>query len=303
MYMMEYLKGFNEANITDEFLSELKDFCEMNLVYLMDDGLQVKVKSLLGSHLSCVTLVYPLDIAKNFDGIKDHIIPFFTRLNSQYNVITFGQLPWTVSNSTVSTAKNSNQIVFGYQNVVNSTVFSRIYTVDDVIGDSLDSDNNLIVEIKFYVSSNDDVIKPVKRSIGSRVKKFLGFNESVGNLQDELHDLCDTCLSPLVDDGFTYEVTPTWNGEFDIRLSKPYSSTIDDLSLHQLYDYTEVMDRFIPLVRILSTRYDVRECIYFYTTEEWDINKKVFSLEQIMNDEGPDFLVTSVKLTVKSRKG
>jgi len=57
------------------------------------------------------------------------------------------------------------------------------------------------------------------------------------------------------------------------------------------------------LVRILSTRYDVRECIYFYTTEEWDINKKIFSLEQIMNDEGPDFLVTTVKLTVKSRKG
>ena len=296
--MGRYLKSFNEGNITDEFLSELRDFCEMNLVYLMDDGLQVKVKSLLGSHLSCVTLVYPLDIAKNFDGIKDHIIPFFTRMNSQYNVITFGQLPWTVSNSTVSTIKNSNQIVFGLRrdNVVNSTVFSRIYTVDDVIGDSLDLDNNLIVEIKFYVSSNDDVIKPVKRSIGSRVKKFLGFNESVGNLQDELDDVCDTCLSPLVDDGFTYEVTPTWNGEFDIRLSKPETN---DLSPHQLYDYTEVMDRFIPLVRILSTRYDVRECIYFYTTEEWDINKKVFSVDQILNDEGPDFLVTPVKLIVK----
>lgn len=121
--------------------------------------------------------------------------------------------------------------------------------------------------------------------------------ESVGNLQDELDDVCDTCLSPLVDDGFSYEVTPTWNGEFEIRLS-----FTDGGRINKLYDYTEVMDRFIPLVRILSTRYDVRECIYFYTTEQWDINKKVFSVDQIMNDEVPDFLVTSVKFTVKGFK-
>jgi hypothetical protein len=106
--MMEYLKGFNEGIITDEFLSGLQDFCEMNLAYLMDDGLQVSVekhpiyngRDISGpgdnypispdfdSYLSLVTLRYPLAagtfellVQKDWNDIKDVIIPFFTRLN------------------------------------------------------------------------------------------------------------------------------------------------------------------------------------------------------------------------------
>lgn len=333
MYMMGYLKGFNEGNITDEFLSELKDFCEMNLVYLMDDGLQVScVKhpiynvrdiSMPGdnfdfdSHLSCVTLRYPLApgtfellVQKDWNDIKDVIIPFFTRLSREYNVITFDQLSIAKTASLLGKVNNS-QVQFGLRRttVVNpgltSGGFRKNFTVDDVITDRLDLGTNLIVEIKFYVSCNDEVVPVKKKSIGSRVKDFLGFNESVGNLQDELDDVCDTCLSPLVDDGFTYEVTSTWNGEFEIRLSKLESNVLDRSGgiIPELYDYTDVMDRFIPLVRMLSRRYDMSEWIYFYTTEEWDINKKVFSVDQICDDEKPGFLVTRIKLTVKGRKG
>ena len=114
------------------------------------------------------------------------------------------------------------------------------------------------------------------------------------DLQDELDDVCDMFLLPLQDDGFTYEVRPAWNGEFDIRLSLTHGSNVG-----KLFDYTDVMDRFIPLVRMLSRRYDMSEWIFFYSTEEFDINKKVFSVDQICDDKGPDFLVTSVKLTVK----
>ena len=119
------------------------------------------------------------------------------------------------------------------------------------------------------------------------------FIESVGNLQDELVDVS------LADDGFTYKVTPTWNGEFEIRLYKPETN---GLSHNQLYDYTEVMDRFIPLVRMLSRRFELGEFVYFYSTEQWDASKKVFTVDQIMNDKAPDFLVTTVKLTVKGFK-
>jgi hypothetical protein len=62
------------------------------------------------------------------------------------------------------------------------------------------------------------------------------------------------------------------------------------------------MDRFIPLVRILSRRFELAQLVYFYSTEQWDINKKVFSVEQICADKGPDYLITTVKLTVKGRK-
>ena len=313
-----------EANITDEFLSSLQDFCEMNLVYLMDDGLQVSCEKhpvsredMDMTYLSAVTLRYPLApgtwellVQKDWNDIRDQVIPFFTRLNSEYNVITFDQLPIAQSSSLFKGRVNNSQVQFGCRRrvLVNPALsnggFRKNFTVDDVIKDRLDLGNNWIVEIKFYVSCNDEVIVPVKRSIGSRVKKFLGFNESDfyvrlkgDDLQDELDGVCDTFLSPLEYDGFTYEIRPAWNGEFDIRLS-----LTDGGRINKLYDYTDVMDRFIPLVRILSTRYDMSEWIYFYTTEEWDINKKVFSVDQICSDKVPDFLVTTVKLTVKSRK-
>ena len=96
--MGRYLKSFMEANITDEFLSELQDFCEMNLVYLMDDGLQVSCdkhpvsrEDMDMTYLSAVTLRYPLApgtwellVQKDWNDIRDQVIPFFTRLNSEY---------------------------------------------------------------------------------------------------------------------------------------------------------------------------------------------------------------------------
>ena len=306
-----------EANITDQFLSGLQDFCEMNLVYLMDDGLQVSCEKHPVSYLSAVTLRYPLApgtfellVQKDWNDIRDQVIPFFTRLNSQYNVITFDQLPIAQSSSLFKGRVNNNQVQFGCRRrvLVNPALsnggFRHNFTVDDVIKDRLDLGTNLIVEIRFYISCNDDVIVPNKMSFGSKLKKFLGFNESDfyvrlkgDDLQDELDDLCEQFLTPLEDDGFTYEVRPAWHGQFDIRLS-----FTDGGRTNKLYDYSLVMDRFIPLVRVLSRRYDLSEWIHFYSTEQWDINKKVFSVEQICADKGPDFLVTTVKLTVKGRK-
>jgi hypothetical protein len=334
--MGRYLKSFMEANITDEFLSSLQDFCEMNLVYLMDDGLQVSVVkhpifngraiSLprdnfdFDTYLSCVTLRYPLApgtfellVQKDWNDIRDQVIPFFTRLNSEYNVITFDQLPMVTSSLFGQGINNTSQVQFGLRRrvLVNPALsnggFRKNFTVDDVISDRLDLGNNLIVEIRFYVSCNDDVIVPNKMSFGSKLKKFLGFNESDfyvrlkgDDLQDELDDVCEMFLLPLKEDGFTYQVRPAWNGEFDIRLFRLETTNL--LSPHQLFDYTLVMYRFIPLVRMLSRRYNMSEWIHFYSTEQWDINKKVFSVDQICDDKGPDYMVTTVKLTVKGKK-
>ena len=117
------------------------------------------------------------------------------------------------------------------------------------------------------------------------------------DLQDQLDDICEPFLSPLEDDGFTYEVRPAWNGEFDIRLSLTGGSMVNNL-----FDYSLVMDRFIPLVRVLSRRFELAQLVYFYSTEQWDASKKLFTVDQILNDEAPDFLVTTVKLTVKGLK-
>ena len=191
---MKHIKPFNEANVTGQFLTDLRDFCEMNLVYLMDDGLQLSVtkhpinrEDMDNSHLSFVTLRYPIDfsIDKDWNDIKDVIIPFFTRLQRQYNVITFDRLPIGYEMG----VRNDNQVSFGLRRttVMNPALtsggFRKNFSLDDVINDRLDLGNNLIVEIRFFVSCNDDndVIVPEvppKKSIGSRIKKFLGFDDS-----------------------------------------------------------------------------------------------------------------------------
>jgi hypothetical protein len=212
---------------------------------------------------------------------------------------------------------NTSQVQFGLRRrvLVNPALsnggFRKNFTLDDVIGDRLDLGNNLIVEIRFYVSCDDEVIVlevplPVKKkSIGSRIKGFLGFNESdfyesVDYLQAELDDVCDQFLAPLEEEGFMYEVKPAWPSsidEFEIRLFMPMGN-----SLYKLYDYSLVMDRFIPLVRILSRRYQLSDWIYFYSPDPTSQDKKVFSVDQICDGQQPDYLVTTVKLTVKSRK-
>ena len=126
------------------------------------------------------------------------------------------------------------------------------------------------------------------------------FYESVDYLQAELDDVCDQFLAPLEEEGFMYEVKPAWHGEFDIRLSLTDGG--GNIVFSKLYDYSLVMDRFIPLVRILSRRYQLSDWIYFYSPDPTSQDKKVFSVDQICDGQQPDFLVTTVKLTVKGKK-
>ena len=110
------------------------------------------------------------------------------------------------------------------------------------------------------------------------------------NLQDELDAVCEQFLVTLLDDGFIYDVKSVWNGEFVIRLFLPdFVNSGSAVGINKLFDYTDVMDSFIPLVSILSRRYELSEFIYFYSTKVYDIDRKVFSVKQIMDDKKPDF--------------
>jgi hypothetical protein len=81
---MKYLKPFNESQ--DNFKEELQDFCESNLAYLIDEGLDISVwaptKFFKGFKL---TLVLD-DNPRLWNDIKDHMIPFLTRLSNQYEI-------------------------------------------------------------------------------------------------------------------------------------------------------------------------------------------------------------------------
>ena len=83
---MEYIKSFNE-NQNIEIL-ELKDFCEINLAYLLDHGIELEVvenpgvfKNFVLVKIKKFTLFF-----SEWDNLKDYIIPFITRLNNEYLV-------------------------------------------------------------------------------------------------------------------------------------------------------------------------------------------------------------------------
>lgn len=88
---MKYLRNFNENFEQQLACEELREFCEINLAYLVDDGYDLYVKEDRGCLLFAISI--PSDISTEedpdggefkWDDIKDHFIPFLTRLKSNY---------------------------------------------------------------------------------------------------------------------------------------------------------------------------------------------------------------------------
>lgn len=75
--VMKHLKKFNES--VNEY--DLKDYCETNLAYLMDEGLEVKIGDYEGD-LSVDLYLY----GRPWSEIKDQIIPFLYRFNNVYEI-------------------------------------------------------------------------------------------------------------------------------------------------------------------------------------------------------------------------
>lgn len=101
---MRYLRGIFESVVTRE---EFLDFCETNLAYLVDEGYEIFVKedrdrSLLfaltipvAGYEEVMRSISVSDISTEedydtgefkWDDVKDHFIPFLTRLNKKYSV-------------------------------------------------------------------------------------------------------------------------------------------------------------------------------------------------------------------------
>jgi hypothetical protein len=87
---MKYIKKYNESNSAGLTEEVIKDFCEMNLAYLMDDGLQVLVSPDYFDKVIDykVTLSFRLFVNKRWGQIKDQVIPFLTHLRNGYDLVT-----------------------------------------------------------------------------------------------------------------------------------------------------------------------------------------------------------------------
>lgn len=83
---MRYLKSFNEDITSFNFEEELQDFCDNNLAYLLDEGTEIQIVEQPGGHQGLHLIRILLDQPKPWNEIKDHMIPFLTRLQNQYEI-------------------------------------------------------------------------------------------------------------------------------------------------------------------------------------------------------------------------
>ena len=94
---MKHLKRFNEAlerdvdgDFTAATLDEIKDYCEINLAYLLDLGMFIECSDIIddntGSHECQVELLFD-DIPAS--TILDQVIPFFKRIKNDYQLATW----------------------------------------------------------------------------------------------------------------------------------------------------------------------------------------------------------------------
>jgi hypothetical protein len=156
---MKHLKSFNEDITSFNFEEELQEFCDNNLAYLLDEG-EVRIDE---THTGYIIRI-KFDEAKSWIGIKDHIIPFATRLNNKYEMLNYQKK--------TNYAVNADVVIYFYG------VASITTKIENIIEDNLkipevltklSLDKPQISDMSIYITGYK---KPKKGGILTKIKSF-----------------------------------------------------------------------------------------------------------------------------------
>jgi hypothetical protein len=136
------LNSYNESNSEGLTEEQVQDFCEMNLAYLMDDGLKILVSP---DYFDLkiidykVTLSFRLFANKRWSQIKDHVIQFLTHLRNEYELLAEerGLYQTFVSNIRIDM-------------IGSVTTYPEWFNIDDVILEKID-DEHKVSTIQFKI--------------------------------------------------------------------------------------------------------------------------------------------------------
>jgi len=178
---MKHLKRFNEST-DDNFKEELQEFCDTNLAYLMDEGGEIQIVESPGGWHELHLIRIILDQPKRWVEMKDHIIPFLTRLDNKYQINNqpfrgtekyendFGT--WTSTNNASKVEDIRLYIQFDEDSEAPNSLYFRRHNgsymtgrVKDLIADNIGSPNVRICDIRLYV-------KGYKKSFMSKIKSY-----------------------------------------------------------------------------------------------------------------------------------
>ena len=167
---MKYLKPFNET--VENFKEELQEFCETNLAYLLDEGTEIQIVEQPGGHEGLHQIRILLNEPKPWNDIKDHMIPFLTRLQNKYEITDEVYKEMTLHKSKY----NNNGDIRLYLSFGDDTEMS-VYRdsgsyitnlVKNLIADNHAWPNARIADIRLYVKG----YKKEKKSILTKLKSF-----------------------------------------------------------------------------------------------------------------------------------
>jgi hypothetical protein len=146
---MKHLRRFNEssAGLTKE---EIKDFCEINLAYLLDDGMDILMDEYNNAYGHFyVTLSFRSIGGTKWVAIKDQVIPFLVRLRD---------FLWSNGEQLVCLNNYGNktdyyQLQFDMISKEHDGPYEALFGFDEVVDDKV---NNLITRdkvkyINFYI--------------------------------------------------------------------------------------------------------------------------------------------------------
>jgi hypothetical protein len=148
---MRYIRSFNEDNSAGLTEDEIKDFCEINLAYLVDEGLRVIVDDYYeADNYYPVILSFRQVENRKWDEVKDHIIPFLIRLKSQFSLfqVMRGNYYYDIE---LDTLFNSGGEIGAY---------SHWLTANDLVNDRISDwfrSHAKIKSISFYVKNKKEV--------------------------------------------------------------------------------------------------------------------------------------------------
>lgn len=166
---MKYIKKFNESNI--DALEELKDFCESNLAFLLDEEYIINYYRYSTNYNytkngTIINPIYSIEIVNRnrntkliqttlyWDDMKDYIIPFLERLSNNYTLHSFEDRGPSWTNQSVIN-NDSHQIYIGIRYIDQSISVPQIIlkecSYNNIINDKVNIDDkihSIIIQVK-----------------------------------------------------------------------------------------------------------------------------------------------------------
>lgn len=235
---MKYLKKYNESNdytLSYDDSNGLKEFCELNLSYLIDDGYNIDISEITYDHSKGDKNTYILfykrhsDTSRNGtcrefnlnDEVKDNLIPFIEILSQNYNI--------------------GSKIICQF--------WGKYKIIDDKLCTLAELDTERLRNLR-SIWIKIDSLKELNES--QKMSKMQILQQKTKNKTEELKEFCNSYLAYLLDDHqlefhnyFSYYVRGTYT---QIKLTCKGNNYIS---------WSETKDDIISFFEMLISNYDI----------------------------------------------